>query len=55
MLRITTAAKVGALAILLSPLAAQAQYFGRQKVQYEDFDWRVLGTQHFDVHFYPEE
>ena len=34
---------------------ASGQYFGRQKVQYEDFDWRVLQTDHFDVHFYPEE
>ncbi len=37
------------------PGRAQAQYFGRNKVQYEDFDWQVLKTQHFDIHFYPAE
>ena len=31
---------------------AQAQYFGRNKVQYESFDWQVLHTQHFDIYFY---
>lgn len=37
------------------PSALEAQYFGRQKVQYEEFDWWVLSTPHFDVHYYPEE
>ena len=37
------------------PSALQAQYFGRQKVQYEDFDWHVLKTDHFDIHYYPVE
>src|SRR5215218_7025204 len=37
------------------PAAASAQYFGRNKVQYEKFQWRVLKTEHFDIHFYPEE
>ncbi|MEA2725313.1 MAG: hypothetical protein QOH59_3084 [Gemmatimonadales bacterium] len=32
-----------------------AQYFGRNKVQYESFDFRVLKTEHFDVYFYPPE
>ena len=32
-----------------------AQYhFGRNKIQYEDFDWQVLKTEHFDIHYYPE-
>jgi hypothetical protein len=38
-----------------TPSALPAQYFGRNKVQYEDFDWRVLNTPHFDLHFYPDE
>jgi Tol biopolymer transport system component len=37
------------------PHAASAQYFGRNKVQYETFDFKILKTPHFDVHFYPEE
>ena len=37
------------------PSVLHAQYFGRQKVQYETFDWWVMKTDHFDVHYYPEE
>ena len=32
-----------------------AQYFGRNKVQYQTFDFRILQTPHFDVYYYPEE
>ena len=35
--------------------AADAQYFGRNKVQDEKFDFKVLKTEHFDIYFYPEE
>lgn len=48
-----TALAAGAIALNAAP--AQAQYFGRNKVQYETFDFRVLRTTHFDVYFYPEE
>src|SRR5438045_2520912 len=34
---------------------AQGGYFGRNKVQYQEFNFRVLKTEHFDVYFYPEE
>lgn len=40
---------------LLVPLPALAQYFGQNKVQYEQFDFRVLRTEHFDIYFYPQE
>ena len=33
---------------------ASAQYFGRNKVQYRDFDFQVLKTEHFDIYFYPD-
>jgi Tol biopolymer transport system component len=36
-----------------SPL--QAQYFGRNKVQYQKFDFQVLKTEHFDIYFYQGE
>jgi Tol biopolymer transport system component len=36
------------------PVSLEAQYFGRNKVQYEDFDFRVLSTEHFDIYYYPE-
>lgn len=35
-------------------LRAQFFYFGRNKVQYTDFAWQVLKTDHFDVYYYPE-
>ncbi|MGH7751591.1 MAG: BamA/TamA family outer membrane protein, partial [Gemmatimonadales bacterium] len=42
-------------AVLLPLTAAAGQYFGRNKVQYRQFDFQVLRTQHFDVFYYPEE
>jgi Omp85 superfamily domain/WD40-like Beta Propeller Repeat len=43
--------------LLLLPASALAQggYFGRNKVQYREFDFQVLKTEHFDIYFYPEE
>jgi len=35
----------------VSPVSAQYYYFGRNKVHYEDFDWRILQTEHFDIYF----
>ena len=29
-------------------------YFGRNKVQYTKFGWKVLDLEHFDIYFYPE-
>ena len=43
-----------ALLILPSTLSAQFFYFGRNKVQYTDFAWHVLKTEHFDIYYYPE-
>lgn len=34
---------------------AHAQYFGRNKVQYENFDFKVLKTAHFDIYYYAEK
>jgi Tol biopolymer transport system component len=31
----------------------QGYYFGRNKVQYTNFDWQVLKTDHFDIYYYP--
>jgi Tol biopolymer transport system component len=35
--------------------AADAQYFGRNKVQYETFQFKILKTEHFDIYYYPDE
>jgi Tol biopolymer transport system component len=34
---------------------AQGQYFGRNKVQYETFPWKIIRSDHFDNFFYPPE
>src|SRR5215472_2333624 len=36
-------------------IPAVAQSFGRNKVHYDDLDFRVLETPHFNVHYYPAE
>ncbi|MCW9096670.1 MAG: hypothetical protein OQJ93_04715, partial [Ignavibacteriaceae bacterium] len=33
---------------------AQFYYFGRNKVQYEKFDWKIFRTEHFDIYYYGE-
>ncbi len=47
-----------ALVILSIPSFVFAQVgnsFGRNKVQYRDFDWSTLRTEHFDIYYYTEE
>jgi Tol biopolymer transport system component len=43
------------LLFLLAPGLVQAQYFGRNKVQYSTFDFKVIQTEHFDVYYYERE
>ena len=43
------------LLLLGLPGLGAAQYFGRNKVQYENFDFKVIQTEHFDVYFYERE
>lgn len=33
-------------------LFAQYFYFGKNRVQYENFDWRYIETAHFDIYYY---
>lgn len=46
---------VALVAIVVTALGARAwaqtETFGKNKVQYKDFEWRVLKTPHFDIHF----
>lgn len=47
----------GSIALLLIMLFAeflfpQFYFFGRNKVQYSDFDWKILRTRHFDIYYY---
>ncbi|HEX9692462.1 MAG TPA: hypothetical protein VGA22_10220 [Gemmatimonadales bacterium] len=34
---------------------AEAQYFGRNKLQFQSFEFEVLATEHFDIYYYAEE
>lgn len=44
------------LAVLLGATRLDAQqYFGMNQVQYKHFNWQVIETEHFLVHYYPEE
>lgn len=42
------------LFLAITELQAQYFFFGRNKVQYEDFDWKVLRTEHFNIYYYGE-
>jgi hypothetical protein len=42
-----------ALLLLAVALPASAQ-FGKNKITYMDFDWKVYESPHFDIHYYPE-
>ena len=57
-MRLLSAAFTVAVTLTLAvPTSALAQggYFGRNKVQYQEFDFKTLATEHFDIYFYPEE
>jgi Tol biopolymer transport system component len=43
------------LLLLFAPGLLRAQYFGRNKVQYSNFDFKVIQTEHFDVYYYERE
>lgn len=43
------------LAQVANPGQAHAQFFGRNKVQYRSFDFKVIATEHFDIYYYEEE
>jgi len=44
----------GFLAAVAAP-ALEAQWYGRNKVQYQKFDFRIMKTRHFDVYFYLQD
>src|SRR3954468_9809168 len=55
-LRMRWTAVVTPLLVLASALPVGAQgYFGRNKVQYEKLDWKIIKSEHFDSFFYPPE
>ncbi len=44
------------LFMMLLPQVSNGQfYFGKNKVQYTNFDWQLMQTEHFNIYFYVEE
>src|SRR5687768_10768754 len=43
------------VAVFVATAPAGAQHVGRNKVHYDRLDFRVLETEHFDIHYYEEE
>jgi len=41
--------------LLILASTANAQYFGRNKVQWEHFNFKILKTEHFDIYYYDRE
>ena len=41
--------------VVATATTANAQYFGRNKVRYDKFDFRVIQTDHFDIYYYAQE
>ncbi|NQT26487.1 PD40 domain-containing protein [candidate division KSB1 bacterium] len=42
------------LFLIQIPMGQAQYYFGRNKIQYNQFEWQVLRTEHFDIYYYPE-
>jgi Tol biopolymer transport system component len=55
MVRYAAVAVVSLLAVAAGAADARGQSFGRNKVHYDTLDFRVLRTEHFDIHYYAEE
>ncbi|MBL7030923.1 MAG: PD40 domain-containing protein [Candidatus Marinimicrobia bacterium] len=47
--------RVFILSIGVMSLIHSQFYFGRNKIQFEQFDWQILSTDHFDIYYYPKE
>ncbi len=53
-LRLAACLVVFAAGLVGAAETAQAQYFGRNKVQYDRFNFRSFETEHFRIYYYPE-
>lgn len=54
---LTKSALIGVLTLFIGTAVTevlQAQYFnfGKNRVQYDEFDWRFIETDHFDIYYY---
>ncbi|MCK5125808.1 MAG: PD40 domain-containing protein [candidate division Zixibacteria bacterium] len=54
-MRIFTTTLTALLLCFIAFAGAQETFFGKNKVQYRNFDWNYIQTDHFDVYFYDNE
>lgn len=54
-MRLRVIVTLTSLLLLGNAFPSAAQYFGRNKAQYETFDFQILTTPHFDIYYYSEE
>jgi hypothetical protein len=52
--RVSTTTVVCLCGVLICAESASAQYFGRNKVRYDQLEFTRLETEHFDIHYYAE-
>ncbi len=56
--RVAVGLALSLLVATLLPVTLEAQYynsFGKNKIQYRDFDWQIYHSPHFDVYYYTEQ
>jgi len=56
--RVSTVAAATVLAVFAAAqVSAQTgfvPYFGKNRVKYDNFQWRIYTTEHFEIYYYPE-
>ncbi|MBN2242599.1 MAG: PD40 domain-containing protein [Acidobacteria bacterium] len=52
--RLMQSGLVAGMLFSLLCLPVSGQYFGQNKVRYNDFDFKILKTENFDIFYYPE-
>lgn len=53
-MKVTVILAVMTAILMVSSAGAQDEYFGKNKVQWKNFDWEYLQTEHFDIYFYQD-
>ena len=54
--RLIVLCAIGALIGAAAPAAAQTQfvpYFGKNQIRYDNFEWQIYTTDHFEIYYYP--
>jgi hypothetical protein len=55
-LAVSGAVLLGAILAIVAVASPRPLYaFGKNKIVYQDFKWRIYASPHFDVYYYPEE